>query len=115
MNKVALETDQKLITCILPKGRAIPLRQKLVEEQGIYTSVIHSARGVGRFSPVRDRGIGEQQEKDILQLTVAAEDADDLFEYMFFEGDMNKPHAGIIFVTPAVTATRLTLPDLPWV
>lgn len=113
MAQVTLERDYKLITCIMPRGAAASLHEKLTR-RGIHAACMHCARGVGRFSPVLDRGIGEQQEKDILQLPVPAAEADELFEYMFLEGDMNKPHGGFIYVTPLLASTLLQMPDLPW-
>tara|TARA_E500000331_G_C17182546_1_gene681166 strand:- start:848 stop:1210 length:363 start_codon:yes stop_codon:yes gene_type:complete len=104
-------TDAKLITCILPKGRAADLQQALIDEKGIHNANYHHARGVGRFSPISARGIGEQQAKEILEIAVSAEQADELFEFMFFEGGIDEPHGGIIFVTSLPSATQMSLPD----
>ena len=103
----------KLITCVLPKGRAYGLQQALMEEKEIHSVNFHLARGVGRFSPILARGIGEQQEKEILEATVAEEYADELFEFMFFKGEMDQPHGGIIYMTSLPRATKLLMPDLP--
>ena len=70
-------------------------------------------RGVGRFSSMREQGIGSQLEKEILEVTVSADQADSIFEYMFFQADMNHPHSGIIFMNEAPQATPMLLPDLP--
>ncbi len=106
-------TPAKLITCILPKGRAHALQKVLVEERGIHEVNFHHARGLGRFSPLSARGIGEQQEKEILEVTVSEADADELFEFMFFRGEIDEPHGGIIYMTSVPRATRLELPDMP--
>ncbi len=105
-------TDAKLITCILPKGQAYPMQKMLAEKKGIRSVNFHRARGVGRFSPLTARGIGEQQEKEILELTVPADIADELFEYIFFEGEMNHAHGGIIYMVSVPKATTMRLPDL---
>ena len=105
--------NAKLITCILPKGRAQGLKQEMMEEKEVHIVKFDRARGVGRFSPITARGIGEQQEKEILEATVAEEDADELFEYMFFKGEMNQPHGGIIYMTSLPKATEMLVPDLP--
>lgn len=105
--------NAKLITCILPKGRAYGLQRALMEEKDVHSVNFHRARGVGRFSPITARGIGEQQEKEILEATVAEEDADELFEFMFFKGEMNQPHGGIIYMTSLPKATEMLVPDLP--
>jgi len=109
-NKIA---DAKLITCILPKGRADLLQRALIVEKGIQGANYHHARGVGRFSPLSARGIGEQQEKEVFEVTVSAEQADEIFEFMFFEGQIDEPHGGIIYMTSLPCTTVMELPELP--
>jgi hypothetical protein len=107
-----LETA-KLITCILPKGKAKLIQEALVKERSIHAANFHRGRGVGRFSPVRARGIGEQQEKEILEVCVSADLADELFEFMFFVGEMDRPHGGMMFMTELVRGMHMKVPDLP--
>lgn len=105
-------TNGKLITCILPKGRAYALQQALMEERDIHSVNFHRARGVGR-TQVTTRGIGEQQEKEILEAIVSEDVADELFEFMFFKGEMDQPHGGFIYMTSLPSATEMLIPDLP--
>ncbi|XOV88875.1 MAG: hypothetical protein ACFHX7_03080 [Pseudomonadota bacterium] len=105
--------NAKLITCILPKGKAILIQRALVEEAGIHGVNFHRARGVGRFSPLSKRGIGEQQEKEILEVCVPAEEADVLFERIFFAGEMDRPHGGIIYMTSLSLGMALAMPEIP--
>ena len=113
MSEMPPSQPAKLITCILPKGKAFPLQRALVEERGLNCANYHGARGVGRFSPLSARGFGEQQEKEILEVIVAAEEADEVMEYMFFKADMNHPHGGIIYMNETPRMTVLEMPDLP--
>jgi len=106
-------TDVKLITCIVPKGRAYRLQRALIEEKEIHSANFHRARGMGRFSRVTSQGIGEQQEKEILEVVVAEDVADELFEYMFYKSEMDQPHGGIIYMTSLPEATEMLTPDLP--
>lgn len=99
MPEMHLQTDAKLITCVLPKGRARKLHQALIDQQGIETGNWHGARGVGREAKLYERGIGEQLEREIFEVTVPADRADELFEFMFFESDMDERHGGIIYIT----------------
>ena len=107
-----LENDTKLITCILPKGTALPLQHVLVNEKGIDSGNFHFGRGVGRDTHIKDIGIGEQEEREILEVVVPAAEADDLFEFMFSAAEMNKPHGGMIYVTPILRSTVMTLPEI---
>ena len=52
-------------------------------------------------------------EKEILNIVTSAEEADEIFEFIFYEADVNRPHGGIIFMTKLDRATDSLLPDLP--
>ncbi len=104
--------DARLITCILPKGRARLIQEMLAETYDLHGANFHGARGVGRFSPLSTRGIGGQQEKEVLEVCVSAEQADEVFEKMFFAGEMDQPHGGIIYMARLTTGMALTMPTL---
>lgn len=103
----------KLITCILPRGRGQPLMAALVRDKGIDAVDVHHARGVGRITPLAHRGLGETSEKDILTVAVPAERADEIFEYIYFEGGVDRPHGGLIWMNALAACTPYLLPELP--
>ena len=103
----------KLITGILPGGMATDLLKKLRDEQGIITAHANSARGMGKLTPRAWRGVGEQTEKHILNVVVDADRADEIFEYIYHEGKIDRPHGGIIFMTRLQHQTPFILPELP--
>jgi len=105
-------SPHKLITVILPKGRGTGLIKKLVTELGIQTVNVSFARGLGRITPLRHRGVGETTEKSIVTVMIEAERADEVFEYIFFEAELNRPHGGLIFQQPLLISTALILPEL---
>ncbi|RRJ83772.1 hypothetical protein [Aestuariirhabdus litorea] len=105
--------SHKLITAILPKGRAAPLINTLVHERGINRVNVTYARGVGRLTPLRHRGVGESTEKEIVNVIVSVEEADELFEFIFFAADINRPHGGLMYQQPLTSATLFNLPDEP--
>lgn len=113
MSEVRFETSTKLIACILPKGRARALQQALVDKKDIHCGNFHYGRGVGRDSHIRDRGIGEQQEREIFEVVVSAEQADDIFEFIFFEAAMDEPHGGMVYMTTTPRSTAMNLPEIP--
>ncbi|GJM05586.1 MAG: hypothetical protein DHS20C09_15820 [marine bacterium B5-7] len=112
MENINLSSD-KLITCILPKGLALPILKKLKSEKDISRANLNSARGMGKITPLAYRGVGEQSEKDILNVVVTQNQADDIFYYIYEEADMNRPHGGIIYIRQLGSSTPFTLPDLP--
>ena len=103
----------KLITCILPKGIALDVVKKLRDEKGINTGNVDSARGMGKLAPHAYRGVGEQTEKEILNVVVTAIEADEIFEYIYEAAKINYPRGGIIYMTKLQKATPYILPDLP--
>jgi nitrogen regulatory protein PII len=107
------QTDTKLIACILPKGGARALQRALIEKKQIHTGNFHYGRGVGRDSRIQDRGIGEQQEREIFEVIVPASQADEIFEFIFFEAEMGEPHGGMIHMTQLTKSSVMTLPDVP--
>lgn len=104
---------QKVITCILPKGRALRIARALSKERGLTAVDIHYARGNGRLTPLRYRGIGETTEKEVLTVAVPIGQADAIFEYIYELADINRPHGGLMYMHKLLTATCYTLPELP--
>ena len=104
---------QKLITCILPKGVAVDIVEKLRSEHDIESANINNARGVGKITPLAYRGIGAQSEKELLTVTVPEEKADNIFEFIYETADINRPHGGLIYMHALAKATPFTLPEVP--
>lgn len=101
---------QKLITCILPKGIAVGVIKQLKEKYGIISANINNARGVGKITPLIYRGIGAQSEKEILTVVVKEELADELFEFIYNEADINRPHGGLMYMNKLPIASIYQLP-----
>jgi len=97
----------------LPKGIGIGVMKKLKEERDIITSNVDSARGMGKLTPHKYRGAGEQTEKEILNVVVNKESADDLFEYIYEIAEINRPHGGMIYMSRLQESSTYTLPDIP--
>ena len=109
----ARANQARLITCIVPKGKAWNALRAVQDTFEVTTANIHYARGVGRMTPLRERGVGEQEEKEVLTFTVNDEVADEAFEFAFEAAEVDRPHGGIIFMAPLTAATQYLLPDLP--
>ena len=103
----------KIITGILPGGKAMDILKKLREEKGIISANANTARGMGKLTPRAYRGFGEQTEKQILNVIVDADRADEIFEYIYHEANIDRPHGGIIFMARLQQRTPFVLPDLP--
>ena len=108
-----IDTQQKLITCILPQGIAFGVMEKLKDEKNIHTANVNYARGMGKLTPLAHRGVGEQTEKEILQVVIPDDRSDEIFEYIYVTADINRPHGGIIYMSKLQMATPFVLPDVP--
>ena len=79
----------------------------------ITTANVGNARGVGRLTPLAYRGVGEQTEKEVLTVAVPGPAADEVFEFVYYEADINRPHGGLMYMGALSESTLFTLPDLP--
>lgn len=105
--------DFKLITCVLPKGVALPVLESVDAAFGRPPSNINSARGIGKITPLKYRGLGDQAEKEILSIMIETSRADELFEFIYLNADLNRPHGGLMYVQPLGRSSQFELPDLP--
>jgi hypothetical protein len=101
----------QLITCILPKGKAMEVAQKLWHEKNITAINEQDARRITTLTV----GTGETlaMETEILSIVVAAWQAEDIFKYIYKIADINQPDSGIIYLTALETSSDFKLPDLP--
>ncbi len=103
---------EKLISCILPKGTAMPVMKALKEDKGIITANIHSARGAGRLTPLDYRGMGETTEKEVLDVIVDTSKADEIFGFLYTVAEIDQPHGGLMYMQALIRATPYRLPEI---
>lgn len=110
MNQPTIQ-PHKLITILLPKGRAMKVVDQLFHKHGITRVNVNHSRGVGKITPQRHRGIDETSEKEIMTVIIEADRADEIFEYIYIEAEINRPHGGLMFQQPILDTTLYKLPD----
>jgi len=93
-----MKFEQKLITCIVPEANAVKGAEALRDSYDLQTISHHFARGVGKSNPLALRGIGEKTEKVVLSVVVEAGQADEIFEFLFHETEIDRPKGGMIFM-----------------
>lgn len=111
MQTNSLKRTSRLITCILPKGVGMTVLKQLKEKRGIITANINHARGSGRLTPLIHRGLGEQTEKEILNLIVEDDQSDNVFTFVYHAAKIDRPHGGLMFQSALTLATDYRLPD----
>ena len=104
-------SPHKMIQAIIPMGAALPVVKALREEKGIDAANINFARGVGRFVRFNERRLGDDAEKEILNIIVPLERADEIFEWVYENADIDRPNGGIIFMSNLTHASLFSIPD----
>lgn len=91
-------TDVCLITCIVQRGVADEV-VRASREAGAQGATVSYARGTG----VRERlgllGIALEAEKEVIQIVVASDQADRVFEAMYLAGKLDTPGMGFIYMS----------------
>tara|TARA_B100001123_G_C15189865_1_gene978847 strand:- start:96 stop:410 length:315 start_codon:yes stop_codon:yes gene_type:complete len=95
---------EKRITCFLPKGTGVKMVEMLQSEKNIVSTNVHSGRG--------QRTAETWKEQEILTVIVDADRAEEIFEYIYFQGKLNEPGGGFIFQSDLNRATSFELPDI---
>ena len=101
---------EKRITCYLPKGTGVKMVGILHSEKSIASTNVHSGRGQKTAESGKDYGAWNEQ--DILTVIVDEDRAEEIFEYIFFQGKLNKPGGGFMFQSDLNRATSFKLPDI---
>lgn len=102
--------NRKTITCWLPLGESKALIEKLME-RGILQANASTARGAYVDAPVMKNGLQEQSEFEVLTVVVDQEQADEIFEYIYFEGKLDRKDGGFMFMAKAPLSSPFTLPE----
>ena len=95
---------EKRITCFLPKGTGVKMVEMLQSEKNIVSTNVHSGRG--------QRTSETWKEQEILTVIVDEDRAEEIFEYIYFQGKLNEPGGGFIFQSDLNRATSFKLPDI---
>lgn len=104
--------QSKLITCILPKGAGVEVVKMLKKDKGFTTGNMSFCRGTGMGGSAR-RGRSDSSEKEVVTVVVPEDKADEIFEYIYFEAKVDRPHGGFIYMTRLQKSVPYSLPDLP--
>ena len=104
-------SNHKLITGIIQKGTGRKILLGLRTDFDITTGNINMGRGAGKYNPMVKRGVGEQTEKELLTVIVPEHQAEEVFEYIYFEAEIYEPHHGIVFQSDLLCTSEYTLPE----
>ncbi len=97
--EIIVLTDVSLITCVVQRGLAEEIVHA-AQEAGAQGATIYFARGEGIRERLGILGLAVEVEKEIIDIIVANDQVDRIFERMYIAGRLDTPGMGLIYVTP---------------
>ncbi len=104
-------TDVSLITCIVQRGLADDIVYA-AREAGAQGATTYYARGEGVRERLGILGLAVEVEKEVINIIVANDQVDRVFERMYVAGQLDTPGKGFIYVTPLEKAGTYIPPDI---
>jgi hypothetical protein len=102
-----ISSNNKLITCIMPRGTGPEIVEALHAEHGIASANVINGRGVSE----RKRYFAE--EVDVLMVTVNQSQADEIFDYIHERAGVGTSRGRLMFQQNLSTANSFEMPDIP--
>ncbi len=97
--EITVLTDVALITCIVQRGIADTI-VKAAQEAGAQGATVHYARGEGVRERLGILALAVEVDKEVINVVVAKDQADRIFERMYIAGNLDTPGMGFIYLTP---------------
>jgi nitrogen regulatory protein P-II 1 len=96
--ELTILTDVSMITCIVQRGKADGVVQA-AQDAGAQGATIYYGYGSGVRERLGVLGLAVEVEKEVITILVADEQADRIFERMYFAAELDVPGNGIIYVS----------------
>ncbi len=96
--EITVLTDVALITCVVQRGAADDII-KAAQEVGAQGATVYHARGGGVRERLGVLGLAIEVEKEVINIVVATDQIDRIFEKMYIAGKLDTPGMGIMYVT----------------
>jgi len=109
--ELVILTDVALITCIVQRGMADAV-VGAAQDAGAAGATIYFARGAGVRERLGILGLAVEAEKEVINIIVAADHVDRIFERMYVAGKLDTPGMGFIYVTPLEKAGTFIPPEI---
>ena len=109
--EIPILTDVALITCVVQRGIGDRIVQA-AQDAGAQGATTSYARGTG----VRERlgllGLAIEVEKEVVNILVASDQVDRIFERIYIAGQLDTPGMGVMYVTPLEKAATYIPPEI---
>lgn len=108
---ITVLTDVCLITCIIQRGVADAVI-KAAQDVGAQGATVHFAHGVGAHELLGVLSVAVDVEKEVINILVAKDQADIIFESMFLAGKLDTPGMGAMYMIELDKAATYIHPDI---
>jgi len=108
---ITVLTDVSLITCIVQRGIADDI-VKAAQEAGAPGATIHYGKGSGMQEVLGILSIAIDTEKEVINIVVADDQADRVYERMFLTGKLDTPGMGMMYMTKLEKAATYIPPEI---
>ena len=98
-DKITYLTDVAMITCVVSVGRGDAVIQA-ARAMGAAGALVYHARGIGPRERLGLLGIAVEAEKDVVNILVATDYQDVVFEAVYRAAELNVAGAGMAYITP---------------
>jgi len=110
-SNITVLTDVSLITCIVQRG----LGDDIViaaQEAGAQGATIYYGKGSGIHEVLGVLSVAIDAEKEIVDVVVASDQADRIFERIYIAGNLDTPGMGIVYMTELEKAATHIAPEI---
>lgn len=97
-NRITYITDVSLITCIVVVGRGDAVI-KAARDMGATGALTYHARGIGPRERFGLLGIAVETDKEVVNILVATDQEDIVFEAVYQAGGLSIPGSGMAYMT----------------
>jgi nitrogen regulatory protein PII len=107
--EITVLTHVSLITCIVQRG----VGDRVVgaaRDAGAQGATVYYARGTGARERLGILAVAVEAEKEVINIVVASDRVDWVFEKMYLAGDLDTPGMGFMYVTPLEKAATYIPP-----
>ncbi len=98
-------TDVFLLTCVVQSGFSEVILKAARDVGAVAGAISYRARGSGIRERLGILGVAVEAEKDVVNVLVASEQRDLVFDTIYRAADLNVPGRGFIFITPLEKAS----------
>lgn len=110
-SNITVLTDVSLITCIVQCGLGDEI-VKAAQEAGAQGATIYYGKGSGIHEVLGILSVAIDVEKEIVDVVVANDQADRIFERVYAAGNLDTPGMGIVYMTQLEKAATHIAPEI---